>query len=142
MRRNITKTIASIVMLASVTGCETYKISKVNQHVNETYAYIEDERDYVKPLSQFIVDGGGDCEDFANAKYQLLNEKGVADERMRFVLIQEEEQTKRPHLVLRVDNYILDNMKRGLQPAESYKGTDYSHEKLWHIKGDAARFAK
>ena len=89
--------------------------SEVNRLVNKT-RYISDARNYGKndywatPVEFFSK--GGDCEDFAIAKYTALRSLGVPEERLRLAIVQDQ-QKNIPHAVLIVytDNgpVILDN---------------------------------
>ena len=91
------------------------KISAVNAYVNK-FTYIEDKDNYGKSdhwatPSEFFA-RGGDCEDFAIAKYAMLKELGVSEDRMRLAIVQDKIKNI-PHAILIVygDNgpVILDN---------------------------------
>lgn len=69
----------------------------------------------MKTPNQFIKDGGGDCEDFANAKYHRLVSEGY---KPKFVLIIKDV----PHAVLEVDGLILDSNNDKLTPASFVEG--------------------
>ena len=88
---------------------------RVNDLVNQSQ-YIVDQDNYgisdywATPLEFFR--NGGDCEDFAIAKYAALRALGVPEERLRLAIVQDL-QKDIPHAVLIVytDNgsYVLDN---------------------------------
>lgn len=109
-----------ILIIIILTGC-TSGLYEVNKAIN-SYAYLPDKTDYMKTEAEFIKDGGGDCEDFANAKYQELLKEGVPSNEMKFVLIPMEEITGKPHAVLEVRGLILDNMNNSLTPANLVAG--------------------
>lgn len=99
--------------------------ARVNSYVNET-KYILDNRnwgqsDYWATPVEF-VQNGGDCEDFAIAKYTALRSLGVPEERLRVAIIHDKIKNI-PHAVLVVytdtDALILDNQeKRTLRASE------------------------
>jgi len=91
-------------------------ISAVNNYVNQ-YRYIEDQvnygqSDYWATPAEFFARGGGDCEDFAIAKYAMLRSLGVPENHMRLAIVQDKIKNI-PHAVLIVytDNgsLLLDN---------------------------------
>ena len=91
------------------------KVAAVNEHVNKT-RYIEDKNnfgksDYWATPAEFFA-RGGDCEDFAIAKYAMLKELGVLESQMRLAIVQDKIKNI-PHAVLIVytDNgpMLLDN---------------------------------
>lgn len=98
---------------------------RVNNLVNET-RYIVDSRnwgqsDYWATPAEFLQKGG-DCEDFAIAKYIALRLLGVPEERMRVAIVHDN-QKNIPHAVLVVyteqGSYLLDNQNKNLIDAES-----------------------
>jgi len=98
--------------------------TKVNKLVNSK-RYITDSRNYGKsdywatPV-QFL-ERGGDCEDFAIAKYTALRALGVPDERLRVSIVQDTLKNI-PHAVLVVYTdqgpYVLDNQIKTLVSAD------------------------
>ena len=93
---------------------------RVNRLVNET-RYITDKRnwgtsDYWATPAEFLK-RGGDCEDFAIAKYTALRMLGVPEERMRVAIVHDNVKNI-PHAVLVVygdrGTYILDNQNKRL----------------------------
>ena len=96
----------------------------VNNLVNQN-RYILDKNnwgksDYWATPVEFL-ERGGDCEDFAIAKYAALRSLGVPEERMRVAIVQDT-QKNIPHAVLVVYTndgaYLLDNQIKSLIDAE------------------------
>ena len=94
----------------------------VNQLVNRV-SYVEDwanyrERDYWAAPGEFFGNGG-DCEDYAIAKYLLLRELGVDPDSMRIVVVMDQFRDT-AHAVLAIyagnDIFILDNLSRVIEP--------------------------
>ena len=100
------------------------QVDAVNNYVNKV-RYIEDKRnfgksDYWATPAEFFA-RGGDCEDFAIAKYAMLKQLGVPENKMRVAIVQDKVKNV-PHAVLIVytDNgpMLLDNqIKRTSQVA-------------------------
>ena len=98
----------------SITG----KVVAVNEYVNNT-KYIEDKDNYGKsdywatPAEFFAR--GGDCEDYAIAKYAMLKRLGIAEENMRLAIVTDTLKNI-PHalLIVYTDNgaMILDNQTK------------------------------
>lgn len=96
---------------------------KVNRMVNKE-KYIIDSKNYGKsdywatPVE--FYSHGGDCEDFAIAKYAALRALGVPEERLRVAIIHDRKKNI-PHAVLVVytdtDAYILDNQVKEMKNA-------------------------
>lgn len=89
--------------LANMRGLPLNKmVSEVNDLVNQT-RYIVDSKNYgqtdywATPVE--FLRKGGDCEDFAIAKYTALRALGVPEERLRVVIL-EDMQKNIPHAVL------------------------------------------
>lgn len=100
-------------------------VSAVNAHANKV-RYIEDKNNYGKsdywatPAEFFAR--GGDCEDFAIAKYAMLKSLGVPEERMRLAIVQDKIKNI-PHAVLIVYTdsgaMLLDNQMKTAQQTAS-----------------------
>lgn len=78
------------------------KVSAVNKYVNQV-RYIEDKNnwsksDYWATPAEFFA-RGGDCEDFAIAKYAALKQLGVSEDRMRLAIVQDKIKNI-PHAIL------------------------------------------
>lgn len=91
------------------------KVAAVNEYVNQV-SYVEDKDNYGKtdywatPAEFFAK--GGDCEDFAIAKYALLKTLGIPEDQMRLAIVQDTIKNI-PHAVLIVytegGTVVLDN---------------------------------
>ena len=101
------------------------QLSTVNGAVNRL-PYIEDRAnygvdDYWAAPDEFFA-RGGDCEDFAIAKYVLLRRAGVAAEAMRVVIVHDLALSA-AHAILAVTlagkTYILDNQDADVRPASA-----------------------
>lgn len=99
------------------------RLRRVNRAVNRV-AYIEDEAnygaaDYWATPEEFLA-RGGDCEDYAIAKYMLLKHAGVPAGSMRVVVVQDLSLgTSHALLSIKLDgtDYILDNQSPSVLPA-------------------------
>jgi predicted transglutaminase-like cysteine proteinase len=120
---------------------------RVNDLANKQ-AYINDSRnwgtsDYWETPVEFF-NRGGDCEDFAIAKYISLRALGVPESRLRITILQDM-QKNIPHAVLAVytddDVLILDNQIKSVRSSSSighYKPIFSINRTAWwlHTKGD------
>lgn len=114
-------------------------VTRVNNMIN-SIEYINDSKlwyttDYwANPIEFFSK--GGDCEDFAIAKYFSLRMLGVPDERMRIAIVQDLEKNI-PHAILIVylDNgpVMLDNQNKRVLSAYSEK----RYKPIFSINRDA-----
>lgn len=97
---------------------------------------------------EFIGKGGGDCEDFAIAKYFTLKAMGVPVSKMRLIYVTST-KLKQPHMVLGyyeapdADPLVLDNTTKwilygserpDLKPVYSFNGVS-----VWYVKGDGSQ---
>jgi predicted transglutaminase-like cysteine proteinase len=117
-----------------VAKTETVPSTRIIQHVNSDInriRYVEDSRnwgqaDYWAAPAEFLA-RGGDCEDFAIAKYLLLREAGVSPSRMRLAI-------GRYHAVLLVKEdgreFVLEN-GRGI-----YEATPRTLSRATFVLGD------
>lgn len=98
---------------------ESEKLEIVNVFFNR-FDFVDDwtlwnRSDYWSTPTEMLTKGGGDCEDFAIAKYFTLRELDVADEKMRITYVIAE-NVKQPHMVLSyyshpsADPLILDSL--------------------------------
>ncbi|MDJ0993237.1 MAG: transglutaminase-like cysteine peptidase [Dinoroseobacter sp.] len=86
---------------------------KVNQMVNTRFRQVSDQVQYSRidhwalPTSR-----GGDCEDFALLKKQLLIQKGIAPKRLSIATVLDKKRAPHAVLVLRTDSgdLVLDNL--------------------------------
>ncbi|MCX7143504.1 MAG: transglutaminase-like cysteine peptidase, partial [Proteobacteria bacterium] len=78
--------------------------------------------DYWATPAESIASNGGDCEDYAIAKYYMLKELGVPLERLRITYVKAL-KINEAHMVLAyyakpdAEPYILDNLEPGVKPA-------------------------
>lgn len=101
------------------------QIEGVNAYANQM-RYIEDKDNYAKsdywatPIEFFSR--GGDCEDFAIAKYASLRALGFSSEQLRIVIVQDTWKNV-AHAILAVysggEIYILDNQDKNVEKAEN-----------------------
>ncbi len=127
-------------------------VERVNTLVNKT-EYIEDNQNYSQsdywatPIEFFTR--GGDCEDFAIAKYVSLRALGVPESRLRIAIVQDM-QKNIPHAVLIVYTdegpVVLDNQNKRVVAAQTishYKPIFSINRTAWwlHTKPDATRLA-
>ncbi len=129
-----------IKYLKSSTVYETAK--KVNRLMNEK-KYIVDSKnwgksDYWATPIEFMA-RGGDCEDFAIAKYAALRALGVPENRMRILILQDQKKNM-PHAVLTVYTesgpMILDNQIKQMKSASSihhYKPIFSINREAWWL---------
>lgn len=115
---------------------------KVNDLINQT-RYITDnnnwgQSDYWATPVEFLT-RGGDCEDFAIAKYVSLRALGVPEERLRVAIVQDL-QKNIPHAVLIVYTdqgpMLLDNQMKQMRPTstvERYKPIFSINRQAWWL---------
>lgn len=82
---------------------ELDRVRRVNEFLNQM-RYVEDSdnwgvRDYWATPREFVAANGGDCEDFAIAKYFTLQAMGVPEARLQMVYAMSLPQAE-PHMVL------------------------------------------
>jgi len=97
------------------------QIAAVNDYINDV-SYVEDSRNYgtsdkwATPVEFFAR--GGDCEDFAIAKYASLRALGFSTDQLRIAVVQDKIKNI-PHAVLVVYTeqgpYVLDNQDKRLR---------------------------
>lgn len=101
------------------------QVVAVNEYVNK-FRYIEDKdnfgkNDYWATPSEFFA-RGGDCEDFAIAKYAMLKNLGVPENKMRLAIVQDKIKNI-PHAVLIVYTdtgpMLLDNQMKSTKQVAS-----------------------
>lgn len=97
---------------------EAAMIERINQWVNRHIAYVSDDRNYGQSdvwatAGETIARSSGDCEDFAILKMHMLRAAGLADDRMKLVLVRDL-AINADHAVLLVRSgaalAVLDNM--------------------------------
>ena len=123
------------------------KLERVNRFFNRM-EFVDDsvhwgQKDYWATPLEFLVSGGGDCEDFSIAKYMTLKAMGVGEEKLNLTYV-ESLTYNVPHMVLTyyrtptAEPLVLDNLvdeirtaseRSDLLPIYSFNGTG-----LWLAK--------
>lgn len=114
---------------------ESTKVQRVNAFFNQQIQFEEDievwgQSDYWATPLETLVQGHGDCEDFAIAKYFTLLELGVPASRLRLVYVKVSQEGQggsisRAHMVLAYYPHqgnspmILDNLSADIVPASA-----------------------
>lgn len=101
-------------------------IARVNSFVND-FTYTSDKAQYGKSefwatSEEFFKNGGGDCEDFAIAKKDLLKKLGVNNTKMQILTV---EGVLHARLLVELNGkvLVLDNMNRLVQEATDLQNT-------------------
>jgi predicted transglutaminase-like cysteine proteinase len=105
---------------------EMEKLESVNSFFNRL-EFVDDlahwgRRDYWSTPQEMLASNGGDCEDFATAKYFTLLQLDIPDDNMRLTYVKAL-QLKQPHMVLsyyaepNADPLILDSLVKRILPA-------------------------
>jgi len=105
---------------------EKQKLKKVNQFFNEM-VFVDDiyhwsKTDYWASPVEFLATNGGDCEDFAIAKYFTLIKLGVPESKLRITYVKAL-RLNQAHMVLTyyktpsAEPLVLDNLVTVIQPA-------------------------
>lgn len=73
---------------------EAATLDRVNQWVNRQIAYVDDDRNYQQrdfwaTAEETMARGRGDCEDYAILKMHMLRAAGIAEDRMKLVLLRD-----------------------------------------------------
>ena len=113
-----------------LSGCsihEEHLVFSTNLSVNDQYKYIPDEVHKWSDIEEFKAKGGGDCEDFALAKYRILTrELDVPKDRLDFIIVNNN------HVILR---YIGDYRTYYLDLDDTVKlKSSWSDFKVLHYK--------
>lgn len=123
------------------------KLLRVNQFFN-SLTFVSDEEhwhqvDYWATPVEFIASNGGDCEDFAIAKFFTLKAVGVEGEQMRLAYVKALELNQ-AHMVLVYypapdkEPLVLDNLVNDIVPASQRKDLQpvysFNAEGLWQAK--------
>ena len=98
---------------------ETEKLTLVNDFFNQL-EFVDDlthwrKDDYWATPQEMLVSGGGDCEDFATAKYFTLRQLNIPNEKLRLIYVKSL-RLNQPHMVLgyypepAANPLILDNL--------------------------------
>ena len=115
------------LMVSARNVSEREKLESINAFFN-TLEFVDDKEnwgteDYWATPREMLMRNGGDCEDFATAKYLTLRSLDVPDENMRLVYVKSL-RLNQPHMVLSYsherftdDPLILDNLTDRILPA-------------------------
>ncbi len=133
-------------MKAELAGYKSESIYKMAVNVNKMMnkkRYVVDQKNWGKsdywatPIE--FMERGGDCEDFAIAKYSALRALGVPENRMRIAIVQDEIKNI-PHAILIVYSengpVVLDNQIKDVRQADSiahYKPIYSINREAWWL---------
>ncbi|MCF2861065.1 MULTISPECIES: transglutaminase-like cysteine peptidase [Pseudoalteromonas] len=132
------------------------QLQSVNQFFNEVVAYQSDETlwhqsDYWATPAQLLIQGAGDCEDYAIAKFFTLVSLGIPDEQLRLMYVRHL-TLDQPHMVVLYfdgqddEPYVLDNFdnrivkaseREDLKPIYSFNGQGLWLAKAQNLSGQA-----
>ncbi len=121
-------------LLAELESRDAVTLVRQTHAMFRGFAFMEDAathgtRDYWTTLDEFLLQGGGDCEDFALAKYQVLADAGIPREQLRLAY-SVDPRTLAKHMVLlyvpgdMTDALVLDNN----QPDRLITLSDYAFD--------------
>ena len=123
------------------------KLQRVNDFFNQV-RFVSDQKhwkkkDYWATPIEFLSTNGGDCEDFALAKYFTLRELGVADKKLRLTYVKAV-RLNQAHMVLSyfatpaAEPLVLDNLDREIRRASKRKDLvpvySFNGKGLWLAK--------
>jgi predicted transglutaminase-like cysteine proteinase len=125
---------------------EVLKISKANEFINQLQ-YVDDQQqwgreDYWSTPLEFVRDNGGDCEDYAIAKYFTLLDMGVPEAKLRLAYVYST-RLKQSHMVLYyypqagAVPLVLDNLESSIAKASLRKDLlpvySFNRNSLWLV---------
>ena len=129
-------------------------LDAVNNYFNRNTVFVDDFKhwgvaDYWASPAEFVASGGGDCEDYALAKYYALKELGVPIARLRIAYVKAT-RINQPHMVLTyyetadAEPLVLDNLEPTILPAAQRPDLlpvySFNDEDLWMARnGGSAR---
>jgi len=141
---------------------EQEKLNRVNEFFNANIQFIDDQalwdlKDYWATPLETLSKGGGDCEDYAIAKYFTLKRLGVDESKLRLTYVKAVELNQ-AHMVLtyfenkRAEPLVLDNLiidiKYATQRTDLIPVYSFNGKGLWVTKpkenkrvSDAARLS-
>ncbi|BAN34267.1 predicted periplasmic protein [Sulfuricella denitrificans skB26] len=135
------------VLLSDPQADESRKLELVNRFFN-TLPFVSDQEhwgkmDYWATPTEFLATNGGDCEDFAIAKYLTLREIGVPAERLRITYVKAM-TLNQAHMVLTyyptpdAEPLVLDNLQPDIKPASQRQDLipvySFNGDNLWLAK--------
>jgi predicted transglutaminase-like cysteine proteinase len=127
-------------------NAEILKVSKANEFINQLQ-YAEDQQqwgreDYWTTPLEFVRRNGGDCEDYAIAKYFTLLDMGVPEAKLRIAYVYSTE-LKQSHMVLYyypqagAMPQVLDNLKSEIETVDRRKDLlpvySFNRNSLWLV---------
>mgnify|MGYP000052284785 CR=1 FL=1 len=115
---------------SGATWSDIKKLTSVNDFVNQ-FDFVDDikhwqQEDYWATPLQTLVTKGGDCEDFAIAKYFTLSAMGMDEEKMRLTYVKAL-TIKKAHMVVSyydkptAEPLVLDNLNTNIVPSSQRK---------------------
>jgi len=130
---------------------EQAKLEQVNRFFNQIPGVDDqtnwNQRDYWATPVELLVRNGGDCEDYALAKYFTLKAAGIPDDRLRITYVRiwlAREKKVESHMVLAYyphpesEPLILDNIDPRIRPAaersDLVPGMSFNGDGLWSAK--------
>jgi len=135
------------ILLSDVHANELHKLELVNRFFNAT-PFVSDlehwgKTDYWATPTELLTTNGGDCEDFAIAKYLTLREIGVPAERLRITYVKAT-TLNQAHMVLTyypspdAEPLVLDNLQPEIKPASQRQDLipvySFNGDNLWLAK--------
>ncbi len=139
-------------LVAQIHGLpEETRVERVNRFFNRIPSRTDlahwGQNDYWATPQELLISNGGDCEDFALAKYFTLRAAGVPNDRLRVTYVRAwiaRENRMESHMVLAyypfpdADPLILDNLVAEVRPASERKDLTptmgFNAEGLWSAK--------
>ena len=135
------------ILLSDPQVDESHKLELVNRFFN-SLPFVSDQEhwgkmDYWATPTEFLATNGGDCEDFAIAKYLTLREIGVPAERLRITYVKAM-TLNQAHMVLTyyptpdAEPLVLDNLQPDIKPASQRQDLipvySFNGDNLWLAK--------
>ncbi len=134
-------------------AAERHKLELFNDFMNRTPFKTDREHwgvdDYWAMPIEFLSSNGGDCEDFAIAKYFTLRALGVAEEKLQITYVKEINLYNRAHMVLAyyptpdAEPLILDSANKTIQSSSSRTDLvpvySFNGSGLWLAKDQSGR---
>ena len=135
------------ILLSDIRADESRKLELVNRFFN-TLPFVSDlehwgKMDYWATPLEFLETNGGDCEDFAIAKYLTLREIGVPADRLRITYVKAL-TLNQAHMVLTyyptpdAEPLVLDNLQSDIMPASQRQDLipvySFNGDNLWLAK--------
>lgn len=133
-------------------GSDLEKLHTVNDFINQNSVFINDiilwnVEDYWATPVEFLLRGGGDCEDYSIAKYFTLIEMGVDESKLRITYVTAL-QLNQAHMVLtyyetpQAVPLVMDNLVAQIKPATARNDLlpvySFNGSSLWLAKNKAA----